>query len=166
MSTGAGLFVSFEGGEGAGKSTQIRRLADHLRRRGFSTSSPPVNRAVPPAPKRCAMCFCPAPPNPSASAWRRCFFAAARNDHVETVICPAAGQGFCRCAIVSWIPPDVYQGVTGNLEAEFIDALELIAVNGVIPNMTLILDLPAATGLARGRLAAEGRRSLARPLRA
>ncbi|MBW8282010.1 MAG: thymidylate kinase, partial [Rhizobium sp.] len=49
--------------------------------------------------------------------------------------------------------------VTGNLEPEFIDALERIAVNGVVPHLTLVLDLAAATGLerARGRLAAEAK---------
>ena len=45
----------------------------------------------------------------------------------------------------------VYQGVTGNLEPAFIEALERVAINGVVPDCTLILDLPATVGLARAR---------------
>ena len=45
----------------------------------------------------------------------------------------------------------VYQGVTGNLEPEFVSALERVAVNGMIPDMTIILDLPAEVGLARAK---------------
>lgn len=156
MSTGAGLFVSFEGGEGAGKSTQIRRLADHLRRRGFDviTTREPGGSAGAEALRHVLLSGAA---EPFGIRMEALLFAAARNDHVETVIRPALAKGFVVLCDRFMDSSRVYQGVTGNLEAEFIDALERIAVNGVIPNMTLILDLPAATGLerARGRLAAE-----------
>lgn len=156
MSTGAGLFVSFEGGEGAGKSTQIRRLADSLRRRGLDviTTREPGGSAGAEALRHVLLSGAA---EPFGIRMEALLFAAARNDHVETVIRPALAKGFVVLCDRFMDSSRVYQGVTGNLEVEFIDALERIAVNGVVPDLTLVLDLPAATGLerARGRLAAE-----------
>ncbi|MFN7011212.1 MAG: dTMP kinase [Allorhizobium sp.] len=156
MSKSAGLFVSFEGGEGAGKSTQIRRLADHLRRRGLDviTTREPGGSAGAEALRHVLLSGAA---EPFGIRMEALLFAAARNDHVETVIRPALAKGFIVLCDRFMDSSRVYQGVTGNLEPEFIDALERIAVNGVVPDVTLILDLPAATGLerARGRLAAE-----------
>lgn len=156
MSKSGGLFVSFEGGEGAGKSTQIRRLADHLRRRGLDviTTREPGGSAGAEALRHVLLSGAA---EPFGIRMEALLFAAARNDHVETVIRPALAKGFIVLCDRFMDSSRVYQGVTGNLEPEFIDALERIAVNGVVPDLTLILDLPAATGLerARGRLAAE-----------
>lgn len=156
MSKSGGLFVSFEGGEGAGKSTQIRRLADHLRRRGLDviTTREPGGSAGAEALRHVLLSGAA---EPFGIRMEALLFAAARNDHVETVIRPALAKGFIVLCDRFMDSSRVYQGVTGNLEPEFIDALERIAVNGVVPDVTLILDLPAATGLerARGRLAAE-----------
>jgi dTMP kinase len=78
-------------------------------------------------------------------------FAAARNDHVEEVIRPALESGaivLCDRFVDS---SRVYQGVTGNLDVELIEALQRVAVNGVVPDCTIILDLPAEIGLQRAR---------------
>jgi dTMP kinase len=156
LSTGAGLFVSFEGGEGAGKSTQIRRLADVLRHKGHDviTTREPGGSAGAEALRHVLLSGAA---EPFGIRMEAMLFAAARNDHVETVIRPALSKGFVVLCDRFMDSSRVYQGVTGNLEVEFIDALERIAVNGVIPDLTLVLDLPAAIGLerARGRLAAE-----------
>ncbi|NML73558.1 dTMP kinase [Rhizobium sp. S-51] len=156
MSTGAGMFVTFEGGEGAGKSTQIRRLADSLRRQGLDviTTREPGGSAGAEALRHVLL---------SGAAedygirMEAILFAAARNDHVENVIRPALTKGFVVLCDRFMDSSRVYQGATGNLEPEFIDALERVAVNGVVPDLTLILDLPATLGLerARGRLSAE-----------
>ncbi len=69
-------------------------------------------------------------------------FAAARNDHVEEVIRPALRQGKIVLCDRFMDSSRVYQGVTGNLEADFIETLQRIAVNGVVPDCTLILDIP------------------------
>lgn len=154
VSKSAGLFVSFEGGEGAGKSTQIRRLADHLRRRGLDviTTREPGGSAGAEALRHVLLSGAA---EPFGIRMEAILFAAARNDHVETVIRPALAKGFIVLCDRFMDSSRVYQGITGNLEPEFIDALERIAVNGVVPDLTLILDLPASTGLerARGRLA-------------
>jgi dTMP kinase len=78
-------------------------------------------------------------------------FAAARNDHVEEVIRPALARGTIVLCDRFMDSSRVYQGVTGNLEADYIEALQRVAVNGVIPDCTLILDIPAEIGLERAR---------------
>lgn len=78
-------------------------------------------------------------------------FAAARSDHVEEVIRPALEQGTIVLCDRFMDSSRVYQGVTGNLEPAFVETLERVAVNGVIPDCTIIFDLPASVGLERAR---------------
>lgn len=150
MTKAKGLFVTFEGGEGAGKSTQIRRLASSLSQAGHDVlvTREPGGSAGAEAVRHVLL---------SGGAERfgvrmeAMLFAAARNDHVEQVIRPALEQGrvvLCDRFIDS---SRVYQGITGNLDAAFVDALEEIAIDGVRPHLTVILDLPAKVGLARAR---------------
>lgn len=148
MSTGAGLFVSFEGGEGAGKSTQIRRLADSLRRKGLDviTTREPGGSAGAEALRHVLLSGAA---EPFGIRMEALLFAAARNDHVETVIRPALTKGFVVLCDRFMDSSRVYQGVTGNLEPEFIETLQRIAINGVMPDCTLILDIPAKLGLER-----------------
>jgi dTMP kinase len=145
-----GLFVTFEGGEGAGKSTQIRRLADQLRRRGYDVL---VTREPGGSPGAEAVrhVLLSGAAEEFGVRMEAILFAAARNDHVEEVIRPALESGaivLCDRFVDS---SRVYQGVTGNLDVELIEALQRVAVNGVVPDCTIILDLPAEIGLQRAR---------------
>jgi dTMP kinase len=146
----SGLFVTFEGGEGAGKSTQIRRLADQLRRRGHDvlmTREPGGS----PGAEAVRHVLLSGAAEEFGVRMEAILFAAARNDHVEEVIRPALESGavvLCDRFIDS---SRVYQGVTGNLEPDYIEALQRVAINGVVPDCTLILDLPAEIGLKRAR---------------
>ncbi|TCQ96193.1 thymidylate kinase [Neorhizobium sp. JUb45] len=144
----AGLFVSFEGGEGSGKSTQIRRLADYLQGRGLEVV---VTREPGGSPGAEAVRHVILSGAAEAFGVRMeaILFAAARNDHVEEVIRPALARGaavLCDRFIDS---SRVYQGVTGNLEPAFMAALEQAAIDGLMPDLTILLDLPAEIGLAR-----------------
>ncbi len=155
MAEHSGLFVTFEGGEGAGKSTQIRRLADLLRRRGYDVL---VTREPGGSPGAEAVRHVLLSGAAEASGVRMeaILFAAARNDHVEEVIRPALASGaivLCDRFVDS---SRVYQGATGNLEPELIEALQRVAVNGVVPDCTIILDLPAEIGLKRARKRSSG----------
>ncbi|MGI2032034.1 dTMP kinase [Rhizobium panacihumi] len=148
MAGSAGLFVSFEGGEGSGKSTQIRRLADHFRERGLEVV---VTRE--PGGSQGAEAVRHVLLSGAAEAFgvrmEAILFAAARNDHVEEIIRPALARGavvLCDRFIDS---SRVYQGVTGNLEPAFLSALEQAAIDGLMPDLTVVLDLPAEIGLAR-----------------
>jgi dTMP kinase len=145
-----GIFISFEGGEGAGKSTQIRRLADRLRRRGHDVL---VTREPGGSPGAEAVrhVLLSGAAESYGVRMEAILFAAARNDHVEEVIRPALQTGavvLCDRFVDS---SRVYQGVTGNLEPDFVEALQRIATDGVMPELTFILDLPADIGLGRAR---------------
>jgi dTMP kinase len=150
LSNGNGLFVSFEGGEGAGKSTQIRLLAEALRQRSHDVL---VTREPGGSPGAEAVrhVLLSGAAEEFGTRMEAILFAAARNDHVEEVIRPALAAGKVVLCDRFMDSSRVYQGVTGNLEPEFIEALQRIAVNGVVPDCTLILDLPASIGLERAR---------------
>ncbi|MCF6368562.1 dTMP kinase [Rhizobium halophilum] len=155
MARRSGLFVTFEGGEGAGKSTQIRRLADVLRSRGCDVlvTREPGGSIGAEAVRHVIL---------SGAAeefgvrMEAILFAAARNDHVEEVIRPALAQNAIVLCDRFMDSSRVYQGVTGNLESDFLDALQRVAIHGLRPDCTIILDLPAAIGLARVRARSEG----------
>ncbi|MET0748992.1 MAG: dTMP kinase [Rhizobium sp.] len=145
-----GLFISFEGGEGAGKSTQIRLLAEALRQDGLSvvlTREPGGS----PGAEAVRHVLLSGAAEAFGTRMEAILFAAARNDHVEAVIRPALEQ--CKVVLCDRFIDSsrVYQGVTGNLESDFIEALQRIAIDGVVPDCTLILDLPAGIGLERAR---------------
>lgn len=150
MTAQNGLFITFEGGEGAGKSTQIRRLADLLRRRGHDvllTREPGGS----PGAEAVRHVLLSGAAEAYGTRMEAILFAAARNDHVEEVIRPALQSGavvLCDRFIDS---SRVYQGATGNLDAELIESLQRVAIDGVSPDCTIILDLPAETGLQRAR---------------
>ncbi len=146
-----GLFVTFEGGEGTGKSTQIRLLADRLRRRGVDVL---VTREPGGSPGAEAVrhVILSGAAEAYGTRMEAVLFAAARNDHVEEIIRPALASGAVVLCDRYMDSSRVYQGITGNLEPAFVQNLERVAVNGVVPDCTIILDVPAAEGLRRARL--------------
>ncbi|WP_258161995.1 dTMP kinase [Rhizobium sp. TH2] len=148
-----GLFVTFEGGEGTGKSTQIRLLADRLRRKGIDVL---VTREPGGSPGAEAIrhVILSGAAEEYGTRMEAVLFAAARNDHVEEIIRPALKSGAVVLCDRFMDSSRVYQGITGNLEPAFVQNLERIAVNGVTPDCTIILDIPAADGLKRARLRA------------
>ncbi|WFU10571.1 dTMP kinase [Rhizobium sp. CB3090] len=150
MADATGLFVSFEGGEGAGKSTQIRRLAERLRGLGHDVL---VTREPGGSPGAEAVrhVLLSGAAEMFGTRMEAILFAAARNDHVEEVIRPALARGTIVLCDRFMDSSRVYQGITGNLEPDFIEALQRVAVNGVVPDCTLILDIPAKIGLERAR---------------
>ncbi|KPH08337.1 dTMP kinase [Rhizobium acidisoli] len=150
MSSGTGLFVTFEGGEGAGKSTQIRRLAEALKGDGHDVL---VTREPGGSPGAEAVrhVLLSGAAEAFGTRMEAILFAAARNDHVEEVIRPALAAGKIVLCDRFMDSSRVYQGVTGNLEPDFIETLQRIAINGVMPDCTVILDIPAKIGLERAQ---------------
>lgn len=143
-----GFFVTFEGGEGAGKSTQITRLAEALRTAGFDivVTREPGGSPGAEAVRHVLLSGAAEPFGPKMEA---VLFAAARSDHVEQVIRPAVERGAIVLCDRFLDSSRVYQGVTGNLDPEFMAKLEEVAVNGMMPDMTLILDLDPELGMQR-----------------
>lgn len=155
LSAAPGLFVTFEGGEGAGKSTQIRLLASALRERGLTvlTTREPGGSKGAEAVRHVLLSGAA---EPFGVRMEAILFAAARSDHVEQVIRPALAAGTVVLCDRFMDSSRVYQGITGNLEPAFIETLERVAVNGVVPDCTIIFDLPASVGLERARKRGEG----------
>ncbi|HSX75649.1 MAG TPA: dTMP kinase [Shinella sp.] len=155
MAAAPGLFVTFEGGEGAGKSTQIRLLAAALRARGLTvlmTREPGGSKGA----EAVRHVLLSGAAEPYGIRMEAVLFAAARSDHVEEIIRPALAAGTVVLCDRFMDSSRVYQGITGNLEQSFIEALERVAVNGVVPDCTIIFDLPAAIGLERARKRGSG----------
>lgn len=143
-----GRFITFEGGEGAGKSTQVRRLAARLTALGLDvvTTREPGGSPRAEAIRELLLSGRARPLGTLGEAY---LFAAARIDHVAEVIEPALARG---AVVISDRFADsmrAYQGVAGGLPVAVIDDLESAAIGDTRPDLTLILDLPAATGLAR-----------------
>lgn len=143
-----GLFITFEGGEGAGKSSQMARLAEHLRADGgdILITREPGGSSGAEAVRHVLLSGAAESMGPAMEA---ILFAAARSDHVEQVIRPAVNAGKIVLCDRFFDSTRVYQGVTGNLAPDFIAALEDVTVNGMVPDLTIILDLDPEIGLAR-----------------
>ncbi|MBX8825117.1 dTMP kinase [Ochrobactrum sp. SFR4] len=147
----SGLLITFEGGEGAGKSTQILALADHLRAQGFEVvvTREPGGSAGAEAVRHVILSGAAETYGPAMEAL---LFAAARSDHIDQKIRPAIEAGqivLCDRFIDS---SRVYQGISGNLNPQFMRSVERIAIDGTMPDLTFILDIPADKGLARAGL--------------
>ena len=143
-------FITFEGGEGVGKSTQVARLAAHLRGLGVEvvTTREPGGSAKAEAIRTLLLQGTVAPFGPAAEA---IMFGAARLDHVQELIRPALARG-------AWVISDrftdstrAYQGAAARVGPALIDALEFAAVGPTRPDLTFVLDLPGRDGLARAR---------------
>jgi len=141
-----GRFITFEGGEGTGKSTQARRLAERLERAGIATlvTREPGGTAL--GEDIRALILKDRPQDPLTELL---LFAAARAEHMTAVIRPALDDG-------TWVISDrfidstrVYQGKLYAIEPELIALLEKYTVGHEIPDLTLILDLPPDAGLKR-----------------
>lgn len=152
-----GRFITFEGGEGVGKSTQVRLLADRLAGHGeiVLTREPGGSAGA----ESIRALLVNGPVERWSAISETLLMYAARRDHIERVIVPALERG-------AWVVCDrfydssrAYQGAAGGAPESLLRALEADVVGPVKPDLTLILDLPAGAGLARaaGRGEGEGR---------
>lgn len=150
-----GLFITFEGGEGAGKSTQVGLLEQALRQRGVDVL---VTREPGGSPGAEAVrhVLLSGAAEPLGAEMEAILFAAARSDHVETVIRPALESGITVLCDRFIDSTRVYQGGTGKVAAELLAGLERVACEECWPDLTIILDIDPAEGLRRaGRRAGE-----------
>lgn len=153
-----GRFITFEGGEGVGKSTQARRLAERLRGGGLEVVVTREPGGSPGAEAIRGLLVQGAADRWSPMAETLLVYAA-RRDHIERLIAPALARG-------AWVVCDrfidstrAYQGLAADGPLELIRLLEAQVLDGLTPDLTLVLDLPAEAGLGRaaGRQDAETR---------
>jgi dTMP kinase len=147
-SGGRGRFITFEGGEGSGKSTQIKTLASRLdaaklrtlvtREPGGSPGAEIIRHLVLSGMGKLL----------GADA-ETLLFAAARDDHVRSVIQPALNQGI-------WVLCDrfsdstrAYQGRLGQVAPAVLNAMERVTIGDLKPDLTIILDVPVEIGMQR-----------------
>jgi dTMP kinase len=143
-----GKFITFEGGEGSGKSTQAQLLAERLKAQGVNGVLTREPGGSPFAEQVRTLILDPAVAPHSALAEALLFYAA-RTDHLEKTIRPALLAGY-------WVVCDrfsdstrVYQCEAGGLPLEVFKALETHVVKLTYPDLTFILDVPAEVGLTR-----------------
>ncbi|HWE99066.1 MAG TPA: dTMP kinase [Caulobacteraceae bacterium] len=144
----SGVFITFEGGEGAGKSTQVTRLADRLTAAGHE-----VVRTREPGGSAGAEAIRALLVTGEADRWspltEALLMNAARRDHVERVIAPALARGAVVICDRFADSTRAYQGAGGGLSGTLIALLEAAVVGDTRPDLTFILDVPAEVGLAR-----------------
>lgn len=146
-----GSFITFEGGEGAGKSTQITRLANRLTAEGVDvlTTREPGGSVGAEVVRHMLLSGIGKLLGGEAEAL---LFAAARRDHVTQVIEPALAAG-------KWVLCDrfydstrVYQGRLGGVDRRILDAMQRVTIGELKPDLTLVLDVPAEVGLRRAAI--------------
>ena len=143
-----GRLITFEGGEGAGKSTQVSILVERLRNAGrhaIATREPGGS----PAAEDIRETLLSGKVKQFGPFAEALLFSIARADHIDTVISDSLARG-------QWVVCDrfldstrAYQGATGGVPAPVISTLERLTLHGVMPNLTIVLDIPVEEGLAR-----------------
>jgi dTMP kinase len=142
-------FITFEGSEGSGKSTQADRLAARLQRRGLPyilTREPggtPIGESI-----RELLQFAPHNANMTSES-ELLLFEASRSQLVREVIRPALERGMCVIADRFFDSTTIYQGAARKLDREIIERLNAFAVGDCVPDITFVLDVDAATAEAR-----------------
>lgn len=143
-----GCFITFEGGEGSGKSTQIGRLAQRLESAGCRVT---VTREPggSPGAEIIRHIVLSGMGKLLGDEAETLLFAAARDDHVATLIEPALARG-------DWVLCDrffdstrAYQGYLGNVAMEVLEAMQRVTIGALKPDLTFILDVPVDVGMAR-----------------
>jgi dTMP kinase len=141
-------FITFEGGEGVGKSTQVRRLLNALgdhRIEAVRTREPGGT----PKAEAIRSFILQGRSEPWGAGAEAVLFAAARLDHVNQLIAPNLANG-------TWVISDrfcdstrAYQGLTGGVDDRLIDALETLALDGHVPDLTFVLDMDPTVAFRR-----------------
>lgn len=146
----AGRLITFEGGEGTGKSSHAAMVVERLRARGLTVKQTrePGGTVGAEIIRHVLLSGAAQPLGASAEA---ILFAAARDDHLKVLIRPALARGY-------WVVCDrfidstrVYQGILGRVPPPVIRALERIVVADTMPDLTFVLDAPAETGMRRAQ---------------
>ena len=141
-------FITFEGGEGVGKSTQVKRLLHHLQQQAIDAVRTREPGGTPRAEAIRSFILQGRSESWGAGA-EAVLFAAARLDHVNQLVAPNLRNGV-------WVLSDrfhdstrAYQGLTGGVNDKLIEALETLALDGHTPDLTIVLDMDPEAAFQR-----------------
>ncbi|HUH65494.1 MAG TPA: dTMP kinase [Syntrophales bacterium] len=155
-------FVTFEGIEGCGKSTQVRLTGDYLKKRGvpFITTEEPGGTSL---GRRIRALLLRKPAKESAvmsSEAELLLFCAARAQHVRELILPSLKEGKVVLCDRFSDATIAYQGFGRGLDIDAIKRLDVFSTGGLMPDLTLLFDLPVETGLKRAMARIAGNRGV------
>jgi dTMP kinase len=144
----SGRFITFEGGEGSGKSTQIKTLAERLNGAELRTIVTREPGGSPGAEiiRHLLLSGMGKLLGPEAETL---LFAAARDDHVHAVIKPALDQGIWVLCDRFFDSTRAYQGRLGKVEPKILNAMQRVTIGDLKPDLTIILDVPVEIGMQR-----------------
>jgi dTMP kinase len=152
-----GVFISFEGIEGTGKSTQAKLLEEYLREKGHR-----VIQTMEPGGTRISLKIRELLLSPDSKdmdhVTELLLYNAARVQHIKEVIKPALERGEIVITDRFSDSTVAYQGFARGLDLKLIDSLDVIATNKLRPDITLLLDIDVETGLARNKALNKGDR--------
>lgn len=152
-----GLFITFEGGEGTGKSTQARRLAARLAESGEDvvvTREPGGSRGA----ELVRNALLSGLAKPLGAEIEALLFSVARADHTVEIIRPALSRGAIVICDRYLDSTRAYQGSAETVDAPLVTGLEVVAVADTLPDLTILLDLPVTVGLQRAGARSEADR--------
>jgi dTMP kinase len=147
---GRGIFITFEGGEGAGKTSQIKLLTEKLSGMGcdvITTREPGGS----PGGEAIRHVLLSGAAEAFGNEMEAILFSASRSDHVDTLIEPALKAGKIVISDRFFDSTRVYQGISGKVDMAFIKLLESIACGNTLPDITIIIDLDPEIGMERAR---------------
>jgi dTMP kinase len=150
-----GCFITFEGPEGAGKSTQVKLLRQALGSRGIECLLTREPGGTPLAEQLRDIVKYHEGDEPMAAETELLLFAASRAQHVRNLIKPAIAEGKVVICDRFYDSTTAYQGYARNLELDFVQRLNMFAIAGCKPDLTILLDLPPEAGFSRTAVRAE-----------
>ena len=143
-----GRFITFEGGEGVGKSTQVERLKQRLEKANVpvvATREPGGTARA----ERIREAVLSGAGEPYGGLAEALLFSAARLDHLRVIIGPALDEGKVVLCDRFFDSTRVYQGLDPKMDQRLLDSLERITLDGIRPDLTIVLDLPVEAGMTR-----------------
>lgn len=146
-----GFFITLEGGEGSGKSTQVPVIADFLRQRGFEVVCTREPGGTKLAEQIRSVLLTRDPDEDLCDTSELLLMYAARAQLVETLIKPSLAQGKVVISDRFDLSTIAYQGAGRGIALETIAALRQVAIGDFAPDLTLVFDVPVAVGMARMR---------------
>lgn len=142
-----GFLITFEGGEGCGKSTQIKKFAQYLDNKGFDyvLSREPGGTEVGEQIRNILLHS----KGELSSTVEFLLFSSARAEHIEKVVKPALKEGKIVILDRYYDSSYTYQGLAGNLDLQDLENITNFAIDGAVPNLTYLFDLTYEQGMAR-----------------